>query len=393
MTTVGLVLSGGGARGAYEAGLIAGIIDVLGVREQDAPPFQIYAGTSVGGINAAYLAAHADRGDLGIEGLIDIWQGLSLRRHLKLDTLRFFGLRDRLPFAREEGRMGRSLLDPKPIETIVRDSIPWDRLHHNAASEHLRGIVVTALHIASGRTHMFAELAPGWRYRPSLDPMRTAVCGPLGPDHVLASASLPLVFPSVAIDGAYFCDGGLRFNTPLSPAIRCGADKLVVVPLIRAEPVERMEREELYPSPFFLLGKLLNALILDPITYDLKVLERFNALATTLDETLDREEWQRVERVLLEARGAGYRRIDTLSFHPSADLGMAAGEFLAEQQPSTGGWIADLLLQRATALRDSYEADLVSFLLFDGRYAERLVSFGRADAEARADDIRAFFRR
>ena len=110
----GLVMSGGGARGAYEAGLVAGLVEVLGLRPSDPAPFHIYAGTSVGAINAAYLAAHADRGDLAIDGLIDAWTGLSLRRHLKVDTLRFLGLRDRLPFARESGCSAALCSIPSP---------------------------------------------------------------------------------------------------------------------------------------------------------------------------------------------------------------------------------------------------------------------------------------
>lgn len=404
----GLVLSGGGARGAYEAGLLAGMFDVLGLKAGDRAPFDLFAGTSVGAINATYLAAHADRGDMAIEGLIDIWEGLSLRRHLKVDTLRFLGLRDKLPFARRDGTIGRSLLDPKPIYKIVEDGVPWDRLHHNIKSGRVKGLLVTALHIASGTTHIFTELSPDTTFAPSLDPVREAVPGPIGSKHVLASCALPLVFPSFAIDGAYYCDGGLRFNTPLAPAIRAGADRLVVVPLIRTSaavqeeakretirrksdsPGSKAQSEELYPSPFFLLGKLLNALILDPISYDLKVLERFNMLMNTLDAALTKEEKDRLDAALHDMRGAPYRVVKTLSFHPSMDLGRLAGEYL-EKRTERAGFIVEALIQRSALLRETYEADLVSFLLFDGEYSRKLVEAGRKDAEARADDIRTFF--
>lgn len=406
--TMGLVLSGGGARGAYEAGLLAGMFEVLKLKPEDAAPFQIFAGTSVGAINAAYLAAHADRGDLAISGLVDIWEGLSLRRHLKVDTLRFLGLRDRLPFARNDGTMGRSLLDPRPIYDIVEGCIPWDRLHRNVKSGRVSGLLVTALHIATGTTHIFSELSPNTEFAPSKDPLRKAVPGPISSKHVIASCALPLVFPAFAIHGSYYCDGGLRFNTPLAPAIRAGAERLVVVPLIRpfsrddaeGETIRRNSdtpntgapvSEELYPSPFFLLGKLLNALILDPISYDLKVLERFNMLMGTLDQALTDDEKARLDQLLIETRGAPYRAVETLAFHPSMDLGRIAGEYL-EKRTVKAGFIVEQLLQRSALLRETYEADLVSFLLFDGEYSRRLVEAGRKDAEDRADDIRRFFR-
>ena len=386
----GLVLSGGGARGAYEAGLVAGLVDVLGLRPDQPPPFEIYAGTSVGAINAAYLAAHSDRGDLAVEGLVSAWTQLTLREHLRVDALRFLGLRDRLSFARDEGLFGRSLLDPKPIYRVIRESIPWDRLHHNVRRGRVKALVVPALHIASGRTHLFTELAPGEAFRPSKAQARQPICGEITSEHVLASSSLPLIFPACAIDGVYYCDGGLRFNTPLSSAIRSGADRLVVVPLLRSGPSSDTVRKEISPSPVFLLGKLLNALLLDPIAYDLKVLERFNSLIATLDSTLAIADRARIDAVIQEARGAPYRRIDTLAFHPTQDLGRAAGDFLSARKHDAG-FLTDRLLNRAAALRETYEADLVSFLLFDGRFATQLIELGRRDAEARAAEIREFF--
>ena len=387
---VGLVLSGGGARGAYEAGLMAGLVDVLGLKPSDRSPFEIYAGTSVGAINAAYLAGHADRGDHAIDGLLRAWTELSLRQHLKVDTLRFLGLRDRWPLGQNDGLLGRSLLDPKPIYRVIRENIPWDRLHRNVRRGVVKSLVVPALHISSGRTHLFAELAPGETFRPSKAQGRQAICGEITSEHVLASSSLPLIFPACAINGVYYCDGGLRLNTPLASAIRSGADRMVVVPLLKAGVRHATTSEEVYPNPFFLLGKLLNALLLDPIAYDLKVLERFNSLIETLDATLSREQRAEFDSVVTASRGAPYRRIETLAFHPTEDLGRAAGDFLAARNHDAG-FVADRLLRKAAVLRETYEADLVSFLLFDGRFAKQLIDLGRRDAELRASEIRSFF--
>jgi NTE family protein len=392
--SIALVLSGGGARGAYEVGVVAGIVDVLGLRPSDPAPFQLFTGTSVGAINAAYLAAHADRGDMEIEGLVESWTTLSLEKHVKLDVLRLMGVRDIgwiRKLRRDTSTFGRSFLDPSPLFEVVNRGVKWDRLHENVRTGKTQGLVVTALHIASGRTHMFAELAPGRVFQPSPDPRRIAIDGPITREHVFASAAIPLVFPAHRIEGAYYCDGGLRFNTPLSPALRSGADKLVVIRLLRGTPGDLPSREELYPNPFFLTGKLLAALLLDPIDYDLKILERTNALMETLEETLDADELNRCHEVLEKQRGVSYRRVEALAFRPSADLGVLAGDFLAEQDRVRASPLTEFIVRRAAMLSETHEADLVSFLLFDGGFAERLVEAGRRDARARAADIRAFF--
>ncbi|MCS6799331.1 MAG: patatin-like phospholipase family protein, partial [Myxococcota bacterium] len=158
----GLVLSGGGARGAYEVGVLAGLVEALGLRPTDRPPFRIFCGTSVGAINAAYLAAHADRGDLNVDGLVAHWSSLSLGEHLRLDPLGLFGVHPRRSgwFGRrkEAELWGRSLLDPRPLDALVRRAVPWDRLHAHVATGLVDAFVVTALHVGTGRTHLFAEL-------------------------------------------------------------------------------------------------------------------------------------------------------------------------------------------------------------------------------------------
>ncbi|MEM9188597.1 MAG: patatin-like phospholipase family protein [Myxococcota bacterium] len=388
----GLVMSGGGARGAYEVGLVAGIIDVLELTPRDPAPFQIFAGTSVGAINAAYLAAYADRGDMAIEGLVDAWKSLRLNEHLRFDPMGILGLRGRLPFSTDT-TLGRSLLDPRPLHDVVRETVDWERLHANVKRGVVHALIVTALHIRSGRTHMFAEVVPGCHFRPSRDPRRRGVCGPISADHVLASSALPLIFPAHKIGAGYYCDGGLRFNTPLSPAIRAGADRLVVIPLLRGfRPSET--GTELYPNPFFLLGKLLAALLLDPIEYDLKVLERINDIVGTLDDALSEEERARFQEVVIRARGNAYRKLDTLALYPTDDIGRMAGVFLNERDDDRrSGLFAEQVIRRAAMMKESMEADLVSFLLFDGDYAGRLIELGRRDAQAKAEEICAFFRR
>lgn len=402
--TAGLVLSGGGVRGAYEAGVLCGIVDVLGLSAEDEAPFRVFAGTSVGAINAAFLAAHADRGDLGAEDLARIWQELDIDEHFRIHPRGILGARRRRWFSEKAlqrdapMQLGRSLLDPRPLDKLVRDSIPWERLNANVDAGRVRALVVTALEIAHGRTTMFSQLAPDGVFYPSRDPRRIVSAEVITADHVLASAAIPVVFPARKVGTRYYCDGGLRFNTPISPAIRTGADRLVVVSLRRAFLTEESYAQDpdhtpAYPSLFFLLGKLVNALLLDPFAYDLEVLARLNRVMEVLEDTLPAEEMERVREVLVDARGMGYRRIDTLLFTPSIDIGALARDYITERLDRDRlGWTQRWFLDQAAKSTLGGEADLASYFLFDGDFAAELIELGRQDVFARAGEVRAFFR-
>ncbi len=223
---------------------------------------------------------------------------------------------------------------------------------------------------------------------------------PIEAEHVLASAAIPFLFPARRVGRAYYADGGLRFNTPIAPAIRAGADKLVVISLRHEPPMrlagsdERGSGVEQYPSLVFLLGKIFNALLLDPVAYDLQILDRFNRLMESLGAVLTADEWARVEHVLVESRGAPYRKIETLVFAPSENIGIAAGDYLRMHRARASiGRFYEWLLGKAANVGATWEADLASFLLFDGEFARRLIDLGRRDAVAQADAIRAFFGR
>ena len=402
----GLVLSGGGARGAYEAGILSGIIEVLGLLPKDKAPFEIFAGTSVGAINATYAAAHAHRGDLNVRELTRLWTGLRIDRHLRIDVMGFLGIqKPKMPFfkarqSQPKARFGHYFLDPRQLERLVLSGVPWGALRDNVKNDRVHALIVAALHIGSGRTTMFAELAPGAEFHPSRDPRRVARMERITGDHVLASAAIPMVFPARRVGESYYCDGGIRFNTPMAPAIRAGATRLVVVSLLRQPPesqimeLEAEHEPEQFPHPAFIIGKILNALLLDPVAYDLYVLDRFNKLLEVLAETHTTEEMDRLNDHLVETRGRSYRQIDCLAFHPSGDIGQLAAKHLIET--GQGGAFEKLrywLLGWAGGDDRTWEADLASYILFDGRFAEKLIEMGKQDALARADEISAFFAR
>jgi NTE family protein len=392
----GIVLSGGGARGAYEVGVVAGIMDVLRPSRLTRAPFEIFTGTSVGAINSAWLASHAHRPDMDIAGLVAEWEGLRLRKHLRIDPLGILAGRRLRPlitrFRRDEvGRVGRSLLDPRALEELVARAIPYKQLHHNVDTGVVRALVIASLGVEDGVTTMFAEVAPGAHFATSRDPRRRARPTRIDSRHVLASAAIPLIFPAREIDGRYFCDGGLRFNTPIAPAIRCGAERLVIISLRSEAKPDAESREQAlqaYPNPVFLIGKILDALLLDPVNYDLQVLDRFNRMISTLDEVLGEGEMERVQSVIQESRGAPYKKVDRLVFHPSEDIGCMAAVRAHELRRTH---ISPQLFSGDLTLEPGFQADLLSFVLFDGEFATRLVALGRKDALARASEIHRFF--
>lgn len=398
--STGIVLSGGGARGAYEAGVVAGIMEVL---EPKRAPFDVLCGTSVGALNAAYLASHAHVPDMNAPGLISQWQALDLNRHLKLDMRGVLGrkrpslspppLSAAAAAAIGPRYVGRSVLHTGAIDELVEHAVLWGKLHENVASGVVRALIVAALHITTGKTTLFAEMAGGATYKSTRDPRRTPINCAIGAEHVLASAAIPLLFPARRVGTEYYCDGGVRYNTPIAPAIRAGAERLVVISLLTDAPNELddtplAQRLAAYQSPIFLIGKVLNALLLDPLNYDLQILDRFNRLISTLEHTLTPDEMARVNAVLEESRGLAYRKVDTLVFRPSKDIGRMAR---ARSKQIKSSMFSSWLLARTATLGAFWESDLLSFILFDKEFARELIELGRDDTVARAADIRSFF--
>lgn len=397
----GLVLSGGGMRGAYEVGVVAGIAEVLRDTAHRTPLFDVFAGTSVGAINASYLASNADELDHGVARLAQTWQSLKLPDHARV---RAFGLwsgalKRRLEKVTSGTGLGNSLLDTRAIEVVIRRSIDWDKLHRNIASGRVHALVIAALQVVTGRTTIFAEHAPGVSVQPARDERRVTTVERITADHVLASASIPLLFPSRRIGKHYYCDGGLRFNTPIAPAIRAGAEKLVVISVRHSRTPRELDAEEGadqpdsgFLSPLFLVGKLLNALLLDPVAYDLQMMQRLNEMMEVLEEALPAEQLERVQRVFIQHRGAPYRRLETLVFTPSRDLGRLAGDYIRTRLDSSDlSSLARYLIDRAVRDKQHPEADWASYLLFDGGFARELIEVGRRDAHDKAEAIRAFF--
>jgi NTE family protein len=393
-TLTGLVLSGGGTRGAYEVGVLAGFLEALDATGRTISPFQILAGTSVGAINAAFLAANADAPGFNLERLIGAWTGLDFSKAFNPQLLSFFRqlFKGTSPPAREQERLGVSMLDPLPLEQLVQHNISFDALHDNIQSDVVRGLIIAALDVSSGKTVLFCEFSPNGHYKPSKDPRRTSSHEPITLEHILASAAIPILFPARRVGKDFYCDGGLRFNTPISPVIRSGAERLVIVSTtyMGKRPVHAKETLATYPSLAFLTGKVLNALLLDPLEYDLQVLARINGLVDLHHRGLAMASQEELERLLEHRRGAPYRHIETLVFSPSQDIAKIAADYLKDNLKRFDiGLMARRLLRTAS---EEENADWATYLLFDGGFTERIIELGRQDALRNRDQIRAFCR-
>jgi NTE family protein len=375
---LGLVLSGGGARAAYQVGFLRFLVREL----PDVVP-GILTGVSAGGINAAYLAARQEPFTEKVENLVNLWTRLHISDVFRVDA-RDLGSR----VIRWGGRLvagGRSPL--RPAGSFV-DTAPLRRLLERelgAAADGslpgiarsvqdgwLRAIALAASSYTTGQSITWVQTVdcrmPMWE-RPQ---RKSATCA-LRVDHVMASSALPFFFPAIAVDDAWYGDGGIRLAAPLSPAVHLGARRIVAISTRYGRSRAEADRPAMagYPPPAQVAGVLLNAIFLDLLDGDALHLHQINQLVSRLPE----------------AERDGLRHIDLLVLRPSQDLGQLANEFEPELPT------AFRFLTRGLGTRETHSNDLLSLVMFQNNYLRRLIDMGEADAAARADEIRRFLER
>jgi NTE family protein len=401
-----LVFSGGGARGAYEAGVVRYLIEELPRRLGQPVRFDILAGTSVGAIHACFLAATAHMGAERGRRLVEIWSGMRIEEVLPLSARDLVVLPRRLLGLRRKVRAVRSgeaperlygVLDTGGLERIVLHAIPWRSIRPNVRAGLVESVCVAATQIATGRVVTFIESRlrelPSWTRDPTIVPRLTRLL----PVHALASAAIPLLFPAVRVASSYYADGGLRLNTPLSPVLRLGADRVLVVALRQAtspshDAALASQRIENYANPMFLFGKVLNALLLDHVDTDLARMRLMNEILDDGEAAFGPQFLERINAVAERERGQRFRRIRDLVIRPSADLGLLAGQTLSHMRSSASRSLLLRLAMRTLADdRASPESDLLSYLLFDGEFLAPLTELGYADARAKEEELCAFF--
>ena len=401
-----VVLSGGGARGAYEAGALQFILDELPKRHGVDPQFEIVCGTSVGAIHAAFIAATAHmRSDRG-PALVKIWEDLSVDEIFRFTSRDLFTIPRKLVGVRkvaQQLREGRrpdrlfGLLDTVPLEQLVLRSIPWPHIRQNIAKGLVESVCIAATQLATGRAVVFCEqkrrTLPPWANHTNirLQPIR------LAPVHALASAAIPLLFPSVRVGSRYYADGGLRLNTPLAPAVRLGANRVLVIALSHgAAPTVSeslaQQRTAGFGNPMFLFGKVLNALMLSPVDTDVARMHFINDIITNGEIAYGEDFLERINAVGRERGRRPMQRIEDLVIRPSMDLGMMAGELISGKNAELELNAFMRLFMRASGTGSDFkEADLLSYLLFDRAFTTPLAELGFRDAEAREADLVRFF--
>lgn len=395
---IGLVCSGGGARGAYEAGVIRYLREELPPEARANVRFDVLCGTSVGAMTACYLAATMHQPEAQGRGLAALWTGLSLEKVYRLEGESLWSIGRKVwkatrSGARPDGWRLYDLLHPEPLAQMVYEAIDWPHIAVNLAKGLIDAVSVTATRIRDGRTVIFVQRRepglPVW----SRDPYQLPVEVVLGPEHGLASGAIPLLFPSVRIGGEYFCDGFVRQNTPLSPALRLGADRVLILSL-RHKPHSAVEAPGFtaLPTTAQLIGKVLNAWMIDRTDHDLDRLRRLNQLLLGGRERFGEAFSAQLAETVRHMRGQPYRVVRDLVVRPSRDLAEVARPFLqkrAAQVPDDA--LPTKMLQNFVRSNVFTQDELGSYLLFDGPYAEALVQLGMEDAHARRDQLIDFF--
>jgi NTE family protein len=386
--TTGLILTGGGARAAYQVGVLEAIALIR--REsgqgQGPNPFPVIAGTSAGAINAAALACRADDFDAAVAGLVEVWRNFHAEQVYRADSFGVIRTGARWltmmsigwAVARWRRAHPRSLLDNSPLEAMLGHLINSERVQQMKREGHLKGLAVTASSYGSGLHVTFydtvTDLVPWTRSQ------RIAVRAHVAVPHLLASSAIPFVFPAVALDidgHTEFCgDGSMRQAAPISPAVHLGAERILVVGAGRMHepPGERAGSSE-YPNLAQIAGHALSSIFLDALAVDVERLQRINSTLALLTP---------------EARSAtSLRPIEVLVISPSQRLDDIAAKHLGELPLPVRAMLRGVGVQGRGD--DARGAALASYLLFEAPYTRELIRLGMADTLQRRDDVIAFF--
>lgn len=367
-----LVLTGGGARGAYQVGVLRHL-----ARRFPDLRIPILVGTSAGAVNASYLAQH--EGPLGeaTENLARLWGSLAPDQVFRVGAF---------PLARQVGRWGlrltsgglggesraRGLVDTQPLrEMLHRELRPVNGtlpgIQRNLDAGRLRAVALSTTNYATGNSVVWIQ---GREIVTWERPKRRSIHAPLGVEHVMASAALPLFFPAIQLGRDWYGDGGIRLAAPLSPALHLGAHRILTIGTRHQKSIAEADRPETsgYPPPAQVLGVLYNAIFLDLIDQDVIRLQRLN----------------RVLQKLPPEERNGMRVVDLHVMRPSCDLGTIAAEF----EPRLPR--AFRFLTRGLGTRETRSPDILSLLMFQGDYLRRLIALGEEDARAQEEQLAEF---
>jgi NTE family protein len=364
------VLGGGGARGAYQIGFLRHLA-------QRYPDLRvpILTGVSAGGINAAFLANFSGSFAESVEHLTSLWCKLSVDQVFRVDSVSLLGhlFRWAAQITVLGGRRGfpqvRGFVDADPLRGFLESGFAssdgaLSGIDANLASGDLRAVALTTTRYSTGQTVTWFQ---GRQIEAWERPQRVSVKRTLRVEHVLASVSLPLFFPAVEIEGDWYGDGGIRLHSPLAPAVHLGAGKLIAISTRHGRNREEAARPVVrgYPPPAQLLGVLYNSIFLDLLDQDAIHLERINRLIAERPASVSPD----------------LRPVELLVLRPSEDLATLARDY----EPRLPRMFRELTRRLGT--RETRSPDILSIIMFQGDYIEKMIDLGQADADARADEI------
>lgn len=372
-----LILSGGGARAAYQVGVLQALAEVL--PDDCENPFPIICGTSAGAINALAIAAHKGNFKSAVNALTYIWQNLDIGQVYLHGWGDIFKGLTYLGLSLFNEGIGRrrplSLLDNAPLWNLLGSKINFENINHSIDSGKLLAVSVSAMGYTSGHSVSFFQGNPalqGWsRYR------RSGVATQLRLEHLLASSAIPTIFPAVRINREYFGDGALRQLAPISPALHLGADALFVVGVSGNRSAPRANRRVPHrhsPSMGQIIGHLFNSAFVDALEGDLEHMQRMNELLKLIPDDVRMRE------------GIMLRPVDNMVISPSYPIDGIAGRNVRYLPKSLR-----FFLRAIGATAKGGGATAASYLLFSNEFITELMALGREDTLAEADSIRTFF--
>jgi NTE family protein len=366
-----LFLAGGGARGAYQAGALKGISDILQTKHL---PVQIISSVSVGSINASFLAMHADNFSTGTSKLVELWSSLHCENIYKISNTsliqsvwrNFFNM---LFHRRIKG--GQYLLDTSPLKNLLDTQINFAQANRNIEHGLLQTFEVAAVCYDKAETVSFyrsSQPQAEWHFNRQISHATDIQC-----EHILASSAVPLFFPAIEIDSLHYGDGGLRNTAPLRAALKFDADSILIIGTRRMPTLGLIQTAQSGNITFAkILSNMLDAAFLDNIDYNMDAINNINRNLEKLPPDCQRE--------------LPWKKIDLLYLHPNADLGK-----LADKKRMSMPFLLRYLMNAFGTKGQS--SDLLSFLLFEGDYCKEVIELGYDDVMRQRPQIELFFSR